>query len=164
MNTLVAKEIMSGNEALVIARDGLGRPQLFRQGESDLDLDEAMPFRDYPGVPFPKDATKDNAILNNLRRKTGGKVPTKDQVLDYDQSRRLFESADDHFNQEHPLMNTERWLAGYIERNNITYTDHDGRRYKMKNGQRYPVSAAPQNDNEESKEDDEIFKEDMILV
>lgn len=142
------KEIhMGGNDHLVVARDGLGRPQLFRHDENELgddldaslDLDEQMPFRDYPGIPSPVDRIRDGAIVARLKEAGNGRLPKKGAILNYNQSKALFEETYDHMAAESPLMNAERWLAGFVERNGITYTDHDGRKYRMKNGLRYPV-------------------------
>ena len=159
------KEFIGGNEALVIARDSLGRPQLFRQGETDLDLEEALPFRDYPGIPAPRDKVKDATILNVLKSKGNGELPRRGQILDYEQSAALFNVVNQHFANEMPLMNTERWLARYVQDNDLTYTDHDGRRYKMKDGWRYPVSSTPHrsqnielDENEEDSDEEDLEK------
>ena len=165
----MAKELhrVGGNEDLIVAHDGNGRPQLFRNGE--LDMMDELPFRDYPGIPLPPDPIRDKTILENLRMVGDGRLPKKHQVLNYPQSRALFEGAHQYFANEMPLMNTERWLAAYVQNNDLTYTDHDGRRYKMKNGKRYPVSAAkPIEEPEEdfSEEDTRVPDgfEDLILV
>lgn len=160
----MAKEYIGGNDALVVARDAMGRPQLFREGEEELDLDEALPFRDYPGVPAARDDIADRAILERLRRMGNGRLPKKGAVLDYGQSAALFQVANRYHTEDSPLMRTERWLARFVEDNDITYTDHDGRRYKMRNGLRYPVSGRPsrppveivdEDDFDASDEDDE---------
>ncbi len=136
-----------------------------------LDLGEAMPFRDYPGMPAPRDKLRDGAIVQRLREQGNGLLPKKGQTLDYSQSKALFDTANNYFEQDHPLMNTERWLAGFVEHNDLTYTDHDGRRYKMKNGLRYPVSAAtripPEEEVDDLEEEDivhENFKDDSLYL
>lgn len=162
----MAKEFISGNDALVVARDAMGRPQLFRQGEADevdgLDLDEAMPFRDYPGVPAVKDPLRDSSIVRNLR--DAGQLLQKGQTLDYEQSKTLYETAKRYHDNDSPLMNTERWLARFVEDNDLTYTDHDGRRYKMKGGKRYPVSAAPREEEFDDDEESDFDPNHFYLV
>lgn len=164
----MAKEYIGGNDALVVARDAFGRPQLFRQGETELDLDEALPFRDYPGVPAARDDIADRAILERLREVGNGSLPQKSTVLDYAQSKALFETANRYHNEDSNLMRTERWLARFVEDNDLTYTDHDGRRYKMRKGLRYPVSGKPSrwspDLSPQDEEDDDEEADDVLLL
>jgi len=96
-----------------------------------------LPYVDTPGTPLPRDDVRDGMILRAL---TMNGIPTRQGAnLDYAQSEALYHTVRDYFDHVQPLMQTERWMAEFVEKNGMTYIDHDGRRYRMQGGVRKQV-------------------------
>ncbi len=116
-----------------------------------------LPFVDVPGDRLPDDATRDRMIMNRLSEED---VPLrKGAKLNYAQSKALYEIVRDYFDDVDPLMNTERWMASFVEDRGMSYTDHDGSHYVMKGGVRKLVDA-PQHaqlDDLDDEDDDTDF-------
>lgn len=121
----------------------------------------ALPFVDVPGKPLPKDGMRDKMIVEAL--KNAG-VPTgKGAHLDQEQAGKLYATVRRYFDETDPLMNTERWMAGFVEGRGITYSDHDGTQYRMKGGVRKPLHPVAQK-VEEDDDDDVADLDDFVSV
>jgi hypothetical protein len=114
-----------------------------------------LPFVHFPGTwdaPGPKRDATDKALMSRIRRAGRGAIPRKGDRFDFRQAKGLFDIVDGYFRErpDYHLMDTERWMARYVESMGITYTDHDGKVYNMKGKIRVPVQtslgAAPPRD------------------
>jgi len=121
-----------------------------------------LPFVDVPGTPLPRDSTRDNMLLRKL--KDAGIPMQKGSKLDYDQSKALYHNVRSYFDDTDPLMNTERWMAKFVEDRGMTYTDHDGRRYDMKGGVRKLIPGSTYDDEDESDEDEDEENEEIKII
>lgn len=125
-----------GHEDLVALHDGRG-----------------LPFVDFPGTTLPRDAARDRLIVAALKQAHA--MPRKNAVLDYDQSEALYRTVRHYFDGNDPLMNTERWMGEFVQKNNVAYTDKDGSVYRLVGGVRRPLpSYLPDEDDDEDDEDD----------
>jgi hypothetical protein len=106
-----------------------------------------LPFVDVPGTRMPKDGSRDKMLMRKLA--DAGVPLRKGTKLDYDQSKALYENVRSYFDDTDPLMNTERWMASFVEDRGMTYTDHDGRHYLMKDCKRKLI--------DEDGDEDEFF-------
>lgn len=114
---------------------------------------KGLPFVDVPGDKLPFDRSRDKMLLRAIQLNG---IPTKSGVhLNYDESEALYHTVRDYFDNVDPLMNTERWMAEFVEKNGMTYTDHDGRTYLMDNGVRHSTFLAHQPDEEDDEDDEE---------
>jgi hypothetical protein len=116
-----------------------------------------LPFVDVPGTRLPKDGSRDEMLLRKLA--DAGVPLRKGAKLDYDQSKALYENVRSYFDDTDPLMNTERWMASFVEDRGMTYTDHDGHSYVMKGGVR-KLASSFDNDEDEPADEDEAGDED----
>lgn len=115
-----------------------------------------LPYVDFPGTPLPKDATRDRLIVEALKQ-SGALPQSHKDVLDFDRSKIMYETVRHYFDDTDPLMNTERWLGSFVEKNHITYTDRDGETYVLRGGVRQPINV--ETDDDEDDEDD--YEEDL---
>lgn len=115
-----------------------------------------LPFVDVPGRPLPKDGARDEMLVRKLAQ--AGVPLSKGHNLDYDQSKALYENVRSYFDETDPLMNTERWMANFVEDRGMTYTDHDGQQYAMRGGVRKLVM--PLYEGEGIDEDDSFDRGD----
>lgn len=100
---------------------------------------QTLPYVEIPGRPLPPDGLRDRIILDKIKA-VGGEPIRPGQKLDLAQSEALYRNVREYFDHTEPLMKTERWMADFVERNGLTYTDHDGKTYVMKDGIRVPAS------------------------
>jgi hypothetical protein len=102
---------------------------------------ESLPYVDYPGKPLVSDDLRDQIILDRLKKVGNGSIKPG-QELDLTQSGALYKTVREYFDHTEPLMQTERWMADFVERNDLSYTDHDGKKYVMRDGIRIPLSSS----------------------
>jgi hypothetical protein len=88
-----------------------------------------LPFVQVPGNHLPKDRVRDEEILAALVR---AGVPTRPgSYLPMESTGALYDVVRAYFDDVSPLMQTERWMAEFLERNRMTYVDHDGTTYRI---------------------------------
>lgn len=117
-----------------------------------------LPYVDFPGHALPKDLPRDRLVVEALKQ--AGALPrNKKDILDFDRSKLMYETVRHYFDETDPLMNTERWLGSFVEKNKIAYTDRDGQQYMLRGGVRRPIGHVEIVDEEEYDED--YFKVDF---
>jgi hypothetical protein len=127
--------------------------------EGDI-FPENLPYVDFPGKPLVSDKLRDRIILDRIKSVGNGSRIKPGDDLNLAQSGALYKTVREYFDRTEPLMKTERWMADFVERNDLTYTDHDGKVYVMRGGIRVPASHIELEINEEEDEDDENEDED----
>jgi hypothetical protein len=132
---MVGVDRWEGHEDLVALHNGRG-----------------LPYVDFSGTPLPKDTSRDRLIVEALKQ--AGALPrNRKDTLDYDRSELMYDTVRHYFDNTDPLMNTERWMGSFVEKNKIAYTDRDGQTYVLRGGIRRPVGEIV---TEDEDEDDDL--------
>jgi hypothetical protein len=135
------------------------RRKRFEIGDEGDIFPDNLPYVDVPGKPLVPDRLRDQIILDRIKVVGNGSKIKPGDSLGLKQSGALYKTIREYFDHTEPLMKTERWMAEFVERNDLTYTDHDGRTYVMKDGIRVPAGSVEIEDEEEEEEDDWITDE-----
>jgi hypothetical protein len=126
--------------------------------EGDIFPDN-LPYVDFPGKPLIPDKLRDQIILDRIKSVGNGQKIKPGDKLDLAQSGALYKTVRAYFDRTEPLMKTERWMADFVERNDLTYTDHDGKVYVMRGGIRVPAGHIDLEADEEESDDEWITDE-----
>lgn len=120
-----------------------------------------LPYVDFPGKSLPRDPPRDRLIFEALKQ--AGALPRNNKdILDFDRSKLMYETVRHYFDETDPLMNTERWLGQFVEKNKIAYTDRDGKQYMLRGGVRRPIAGSNVVvDDDDDDDDDDDYEEDF---
>jgi hypothetical protein len=128
--------------------------------EGDIFPDN-LPYVDFPGKPLIPDKLRDQIILDRIKSVGNGQKIKPGDNLDLPQSEALYKTVRGYFDRTEPLMKTERWMADFVERNDLTYTDHDGKVYVMRGGIRVPAGHVDLETDDEEPDEEWITDEDL---